>query len=268
MTYPDYIQKALDGEGARYFSGQWDDTTIATEGFMTPHQISGAAYVPLAKVYTLTRHEDSWYEIPVANWVNERGEPNPFQENGPGFMLAMSEAVPLVEALRKYRAYRRERFTGGLPPEMSGLSDAELQPIRDYIDHMKAKERGTWAPSAQGPGYVPPERPVQVAPPPEPPLPVPTPLSERVVTPFKRRWNRFYHATGDLPQEVARVTVKWNGMLRVRLKAADRGDFGELLGADVNGYDLTLKRHRSGRYYQVKLFADQHKEIIEYRAGE
>ena len=29
-------------------------------------------------------------------------------------------------------------------------------------------------------------------------------------------------------------------------------DFGELVGIDVNGFALTLKRHRSGKYYEVK----------------
>ena len=72
-------------------------------------------------------------------WVNERGEPNPYQANGMT-LLPMADAIPYVEAFRCYRAYRRDRFGGGLPPEMRGLSAEELQPIRDYIAVMKAEE--------------------------------------------------------------------------------------------------------------------------------
>ena len=298
-SYPDYIQKALVGQGARYFSGSWDDTTIGPPGFMTPHQISGAAYVPLVKVYTLSGNRH--YHIPGATWVNERGEPNPYQSNG-RFLLPMEDALPCVEAFRKYRAFRRERFGGGLPPEMANLSEAELRPIRDYIAMMKAEERAGWAQSALGPGYVPPHIAVQwnaeanrmetaaevlarlgvdkfppppevteeqrkaaaIAPRYEPPLPVPTPLSEKVLTRFKPGWNRFYKAKDGLPEEVSKLTVKWNGLLRVRLKPDHVDDFGEFLGADVNGFDLTLKRHRSGKYYQVKLDAPDMKAVVEY----
>ena len=300
-TYPNYVQKALDGQGARYFSGSWDETTLGPPGYMTPHQISAAAYVPLVKVYTLSGN--SHYHIPEANWVNERGEPNPYQMNGMT-LLPMDEAVPYVEAFRKYRAYRRDRFGGGLPPEMQGLSDEALQPIRDYIAMMKAEEQAGWAPSARGPDYVKPkpfvvtrktvargwnakegrvetmdeaynrvtkggtrytpETATESQPAPEPPLPVPTPISEKILTPFKRGWNRFYRATGDLPEEVAKLTVKWDGSLRIRLKSDHADDFGELLGAEVNGFDLTLRRHRSGRYYQTKLDAPEMKAVVEY----
>ena len=294
-TYPDYVQKTLKGEGARYFSGLWDNTTIGPPGYVTPHQISGAAYVPLVKVYTLSGN--SHYHIPGFTWVNERGEPNPYQANGK-FLLPIDDALVLIEAFRKYRAYRRDRFSGSLPPEMQGLSDEELQPIRDYITMMKAEEQLGWAQSAYGPDYVKPvpipvtrenvarqwnleanrvetldeafarvtkKAEAKVVTKPEPPLPVPTPLSEKVLTPFKRGWNRFYKAYGELPEEVNKLTVKWDGFLRIRLKSDYVDDFGELLGADVNGYDLTLRRHRSGKYYQVKLDAPEMKAVIEYQ---
>ena len=35
---------------------------------------------------------------------------------------------------------------------MHGLSDEELQPVRDYILHMKAKEQAGWA--GEGPGFA------------------------------------------------------------------------------------------------------------------
>ena len=295
-TYPDYVQKALKGQGARYFSGSWDENTIAPSGFHdAAPDICGAAYVPLVKVYTLSGN--SHYHIPVANWVDEFGRPNPYQDYDRRFLMNMEDALPYVEAFRKYRAYRRDRFGGGLPPEMQGLSDEELQPIRDYIAMMKAEERAGWAPSAHGPDYVKPkpvtvtrenvarqwntkanrvetldeaharvtkqaEARVIVAP--EPPLPIPTPVSEKVLTPFKRGWNRFYKATGELPEEVNKLTVKWNGFLRIRLKSEHADDFGELLGAEVNGFDLTLRRHRSGKYYETKLDAPQMKAVVEY----
>ena len=303
--YPNYIQIALDGNGARYFSGSWDETTLAPPGFMTPHQISAAAYVPLVKVYTLSGN--SWYEIPEANWVDENGEPNPYQAVDKRFLLSIEEAVPYVEAFRKYRAYRRDRFGGGLPPEMHSLSDKELKPIRDYILHMKAKEQAGWAgegpgfgTSALGSDYVKPKpfietvtrknvarawnfeqnrvetmdeayervisktkaKTTEIS---EPPLPVPMPINEKVLTPFKRGWNRFYRATGDLPEEVNKLTVKWNGFLRVRLKEDHVDDFGELVGIDVNGFGLTLKRHRSGKYYEVKVDAPTMKAVVEYK---
>ena len=297
-TYPIYVQKTLKGEGARYFSGSWDETTIGSPGFMTPHQISGAAYVPLVKVYTLSGN--SHYHIPGFTWVNEHGEPNPYQSNGK-YLLPIDDALLLIEAFRKYRAYRRDRFGGGLPPEMQGLSAEELQPIRDYIARMKMEERAGWAgegpgfaTSAHGPGYVKPDsvkitrenvarqwnleanrvetldeayarvtnQPTAAATRPEPPLPVPTPISEKILTTFKRGWNRFYKADGELPEEVNKLTVKWDGSLRIRLKADHVDDFGELLGAEINGQDLTLKRHRSGKYYQTRLDAEDRRQML------
>ena len=301
-TYPEYVQKALKGEGSRHFSGSWDEGTIGPPGFMTPHQISGASYARLVHVYTMSGSQ--WYEIPEARWVNEYGEPNPYQANGK-FLLTIEDALPYVEAFRKYRAYRRDRFAGGLPPEMHGLSDDELRPIRDYIAHMKAKERaGQAGPADQGFGvrahgsdYVRPkpvvvsretvarawshragrvetldeafarvtkdaEARVVIAP--EVRLPIPMPISEKALTPFKRGWNRFFKATGYLPDEVSKLTVKWDGFLRIRLHSDYVDDFGELLGADINGFDLTLRRHRSGKYYQVKLDAPTMKAVVEY----
>ena len=289
MTFPSYIVKALKGEGARYFSGLWDEDTIGPPGFMTPHQISGAAYVPLVKVYTLSGN--SYYHIPKANWVNENLEPNPDQSNG-RFLLTIKDALPYVEAFRSYRAYRRERFGGGLPPEMQKLSAEELQPIRDYIDLMNAEERAGWAQSAHGPDYIPPHVVVHfnveadrletasevlerlgldkfppapnatIAPRPEPPMPVPMPLSEKVLTTFRRGWNRFYRADGELPEEVAKLTVKWDGAIRIRLKPDHQDDFGELLGAEVNGFELTMRRHRSGKYYQARLDAEERRQML------
>ena len=52
---------------------------------------------------------------------------------------------------------------------------------------------------------------------------------------------------------MAKLTVKWDGALRIRLKPDHQDDFGELLGAEVNGFDLILRRHRSGKYYQARL---------------
>ena len=281
-AYPSYIQKALTGKGARYFSGTWsrESGTIAPEGYMTPQQISGAAYVPVVKVYTLSRHPDSWYEIPVPQWTDQG--------------IPMEDAVLLIEAFRKYRGYRRERFTGGLPPEQleQEREGIDLTPIRDYIAHMKAKEQAQWAPpqvmvprhvaviwrdedkrfetpeealERHGGKWPPiPESERKLPQKTEPPLPIPTPLSETIETPFKRGWNRFYRATGELPEEVARLTCKWNGDLRIRLKADHAGDFGELLGAEVNGFDLTLKRYRTGKYYQVKLDAPTMQQVTEW----
>ena len=302
-TYPEYIQKALRGEGARYFSGSWDDTTIGPPGFMTPHQISAAAYVPLVKVYTLSGNQ--YYHIPGGTWVNEHGEPNPYQSNG-RFLLPMAEAILCVEAFRKYRAYRRDRFGGGLPPEMQGLSDEELRPIREYIALMKAEERAGWAPSAHGPDYVNPkpfaelvtretvgrawnaqagrvetldeawER-VQadIAKDRSPAPPVDDDVDDDdelaiyadIDTAFTRGWNRFYRATGDLPVGLEKLTVKWNGFLRVRVAAVDvdqAGQFGKRLRVGVNGFDLTLDRHRSGKYYQVKLGAEEMRRVVGY----
>ena len=297
-TYPEYIQKALRGKGARYFSGSWDDTTIGPPGFMTPHQISAAAYVPLVKVYTLSGNQH--YHIPGGTWVNEHGEPNPYQSNG-RFLLPMAEALPCVEAFRKYRAYRRDRFGGGLPPEMQGLSVEELQPIYDYIALMKAEERAGWAPSAHGSDYVKSSsvvvtretvgrtwdaevgrmetldeawarvqadrvKTVQTAPSfgddvdDDDELPVYADIN----TTFRRGWNRFYLAEGELPEEVAKLTVKWDGALRIRFKAAHWSRFGPQVRVNVNGFDLTLERHRSGKYYQVRLDAEERRRVVEY----
>ena len=293
-TYPDYVQKALKGEGARFFSGSWDEGTIGPAGYMTPHQISGAAYVPLVKVYTASGN--SWYEIPSFTWVNENGEPNPYQDNG-RFLLPIDKALILIEAFRKYRAYRRDRFGGGLPPEMQGLSVEALQPIKDYIAYMKSKERAGWSTTAYGPDYVKPKPVVvtrenvartwnadagrvetldeayarvtkkveqKVIADPEPPLPVPSQLSEKVFTPFKRGWNRFYKANGELPEEVKNIAVRWNGLLRLRFKADHVDDFGEFIVVEINGLDFTMKRHRNGKYYEAKLDAPEMKQIVEY----
>ena len=296
-TYPDYVQKALKGEGARFFSGSWNDGTIGPPGFMTPHQISGASYVQLVKVYTMSGSKH--YHIPAFTWVNEHGEPNPNQSNG-RYLLPIDDALLLIEAFRKYRAYRRDRFGGGLPPEMRGLSVEELQPIRDYIAMMKAEERagfstqvyvpkhvaviwrdeekrfetaeealerfgGTWPPEPKLPEVTKEQREAAaVAPRYEPPLPIPSPLSEVIQTSFKRQWNHFYRATDELPEEVKSLTVKWNGFLRIRLKSDHVDDFGELVGIEVNGLDLTLRRHRSGKYYQAKLDAPEMKAVVEY----
>ena len=225
--------------------------------------------------------------------MNEYGEPNPYQSNG-RFLLPIDKALQLVEAFRKYRAYRRERFTGALPPEQLAQERAglDLTPIRDYIAMMKAEERAGWAQSAYGPDYVPPHIAVHfnseanrwetaaevlarlgldkfppapnttIAAKPEPPLPVPTPISEKIDTQFKRGWNRFYKAAGELPEEVKSLTVKWDGAVRIRLKSDHVDDFGELLGAEVNGFDLTMRRHRSGKYYQAKVDAYDRQQIL------
>ena len=269
-TYPDYIQAALDGTAPRYFSGSWDDN-LGPPGFMTPHQISGAARVPLVKVYTLSG--GSWYEIPEAHWVNERGEPNPYQDNGL-FLLPMAEALPYVEAFRKYRAYRRDRFTGALPPEMLGRTEAELAPIREYIIHMKAKERAGWAPAwnAEAGRHDTPEesyaRAVRELS--KRPVPIVDPADDDdeleiyadIDTTFKRGWNRFYRAEGELPGEVEKLTVKWNGFVRIRFKKDHWPQFGERVRVDINGFDLTLKRHRSGKYYQVKIDAEERRRML------
>ena len=225
-TYPIYIQESLKGNAPRYFRGEWSrkSGTIAPIGYMTPHQISGASCVALVKVHTLSGN--IWYEIPEARWVTETGESNPYQEKDGGFYLTMEDAMSYVEAFRKYRAYRRDRFGNGLPPEMIGLSDEELRPIHEYIAHMKAKERAGWAPSAHGSDYVKPksftdtvskksvariwnananrvetideawervqnEVSAKTIAKPEPPLPIPTPLSEVYTYGVQARLERF-----------------------------------------------------------------------------
>ena len=264
-TYSEYIQDALKGKAYRYFSGSWDDGTIGPPGFMTPHQISGAARVPLVNVYTLSGN--AHYHIPGFTWVNERGEPNPYQANG-RFLLPIDDALLLVEAFRKYRAYRRNRSGGGLPPEMQGLSEEELQPIRDYIAMMDAEERAGWAQSAHGPDYVKPmpsSVTVTVQAPSEAVIPVA--ISNEIRTTFKRGWNRFYRANGELPKEVAKLTVKWNGLLRIRVMPEFVSQFGDLLSVNVNGFPLTLTKHKTGAYYQVKLDAEERRRITEYSNG-
>ena len=293
-TYPEYIQKVLKGEGYRYFSGSWDETTIGPPGFMTPHQISSAAYVPLVNVYTLGRHEDSWYEIPVATWVNERREPNPDQTNGM-FLLPIEDALPYVEAFRKYRAYQREWSTNSLPPEQLAQerNGVDLTPIREYIIYMKAKEQASYGPSMV---YVPkhvaviwrdaegrfetaeealerfggewppaPESDKKSPDKSEPPLQITTPIREKISTQFKQGRNRFFKATGELSEEVNKLTVKWDGDLRIRLKPEYVDNFGELISTEINGFEKTLTRHRSGKYYQVRLDAEEMRQITEWK---
>ena len=81
-------------------------------------------------------------------------------------------------------------------------------------------------------------------------------------TAFKRGWNGFYRSINELPEEVAKLTIKCNGDLRIRLKVDHMDDFGELLGTEVNGFELTLKRHKNGKYYQVKLDAEDKRKLL------
>ena len=308
---PQYVVAALQGTGYRYFSGSWNDDTIGPPGFMTPHQISSAARVGLKEVYTLPGN--THYHIPNPTWVNERGEPNPYQANG-RYLLPIEDALVLVEAFRKYRAYRQRRFRGGLPPEMQGLSEEELAPIHAYIAMMDDEEQAQYAPSAHGPDYVKPEpvkptretvarqwnieanrvetmdeawtrvqkehQPLspkdteglesQLTPGEDqrdngPPVAKDRALSDKIVTPFKRQPNRFFKATGQLPEEVLRVAIRWNGLLRIRIKPEYKDQFGKYLEADVNGFPFTLRLHRSGNYYEVKLDAEEMRQITEYQ---
>ena len=134
-TYPEYIQKALKGQGARYFSrllGRYHHRAAGV--YDTAPSISGAAYVPLVKVYTLSGNQ--LLPHPRGPTGSTRTwEPNPVPDAMAGSLLTIEDALPYVEAFRVLPGPTVVKGSAaGLPPEMQNFSVwEELQPIRDYI---------------------------------------------------------------------------------------------------------------------------------------